>query len=241
MRPRRIREDRMADKMFSETFVPVGGKRGYPVLVSIAAHTLIIAAAIMVPVMASDVVMPPRYAMISFRGAPPLPPPMPPPSGSPRRSPPDAPPSVPVVAPEGITKEAPVPAAAAGDDPDLKTGIGGIVDGGVTVGLIAAPLPPAVEAAPLRPGGAILPPAKVKDAAPAYPAIARAARVQGVVVVEATIGVNGRVRDARILRSIPLLDAAALDAVRQWEYTPTRLNGIPVAIVMTVTVNFRLQ
>ena len=47
--------------------------------------------------------------------------------------------------------------------------------------------------------------------------------------------------DARILRSIPLLDQAALDAVRQWEYSPTLLNGVPVPVIMTVTVNFTLQ
>ena len=67
------------------------------------------------------------------------------------------------------------------------------------------------------------------------------ARVQGIVIVEAIIGPEGKVQDARVLRSIPLLDAAALDAVRQWEYTPTRLNGSPIAIVMTVTVDFRLR
>lgn len=230
----------MADKMFADTFVPVGGQPAYPVLVSIGAHTLIIAAAIMVPVMASDVVMPPRYAMITFRAAPPLPPPLPPPGNTPRTVAPAGQPSIPVVAPNGIAKEEPVQATpAVGDFADVNAGI---VDGGVTSGLIAAPPPvPAVEQAPVRSGVDIRPPAKVRDAAPAYPAIARAARVQGVVIVEATIGVNGKVQDARILRSIPLLDAAALDAVRQWEYTPTRLNGTPVAVLMTVTVNFRLQ
>jgi len=74
-----------------------------------------------------------------------------------------------------------------------------------------------------------------------YPPIAQAARVQGFVIIEATIDVNGRVQDAKILRSIPLLDASALDAVRQWQYTPTLLNGMPVPIIITVTVNFKLN
>ena len=82
---------------------------------------------------------------------------------------------------------------------------------------------------------------KVKDVVPVYPPLARAGRVEGVVIIEATIDPSGRVQDAKILQSIPLLDAAALDAVRQWEYTPTLLNGSPVAVVMTVTVHFRLQ
>ena len=74
-----------------------------------------------------------------------------------------------------------------------------------------------------------------------YPAIAQAARVQGIVIIEATISPAGRVLDASVLRSIPLLDAAALAAVKQWEYTPTLLNGVPVSVVMTVTVNFQLR
>ena len=76
---------------------------------------------------------------------------------------------------------------------------------------------------------------------PLYPAIAQSARVQGIVIIEATIGADGRVTNATVLRSIPLLDTAALTAVRQWEFTPTLLNGIPVPVIMTVTVNFTLQ
>jgi protein TonB len=76
---------------------------------------------------------------------------------------------------------------------------------------------------------------------PVYPAIAQSARVQGVVILEATIGTDGRVTDVKVLRSIPLLDQAAIDAVKQWQYTPTTLNGQPVPVIMTVTVNFALQ
>ena len=65
--------------------------------------------------------------------------------------------------------------------------------------------------------------------------------VQGVVIIEATIGPDGRVKDAKVLRSIPLLDQAALDAVKQWQFTPTLLNNVPVPVIMTVTVNFTLQ
>ena len=92
--------------------------------------------------------------------------------------------------------------------------------------------------APVRIGGQIRTPTKVKDVHPLYPAIAQSARVAGLVTIEATIGPDGRVSDAKIVRSIPLLDQAALDAVRQWEYTPTLLNGVPVPVVLTVSVNF---
>jgi TonB family protein len=91
---------------------------------------------------------------------------------------------------------------------------------------------------PLRIGGQIKPPVKIKDVKPVYPAIAQSARVAGAVTIEATIGPDGKVIDAKVVRSIPLLDQAALDAVRQWEYTPTLLNGVPVPVLVTVTINF---
>lgn len=95
--------------------------------------------------------------------------------------------------------------------------------------------------APVRVGGSIKTPTKVRDVPPIYPPDAQMARIQGVVILEATIAADGRVFDAKVLRSIPLLDQAALDAVRQWEFTPTYLEGVPVPVIMTVTVNFTLQ
>jgi TonB family protein len=95
--------------------------------------------------------------------------------------------------------------------------------------------------APVRVGGNIKPPTKIKDVRPVYPEEAMAAKVTGVVIIEATIDPSGHVSDTRVLKSIPLLDQAAVDAVRQWEFTPTNLNGVPVPVVMTVTVNFSLQ
>ena len=93
---------------------------------------------------------------------------------------------------------------------------------------------------PVRVGGQVKAPTQISKVQPVYPLIAQSARVSGVVILEAVIGVDGRVTDARVLRSIPLLDQAALDAVRQWVYTPTLMNGVPVPIIMTVTVTFTL-
>jgi TonB family protein len=93
----------------------------------------------------------------------------------------------------------------------------------------------------LRVGGDVRPPRKVKDVPPEYPASARNAKVQGVVILEATVGADGSVEDVRPLRSIPLLDQAAIDAVKQWQYEPTLLNGQPISVIMTVTVNFSLR
>jgi TonB family protein len=95
--------------------------------------------------------------------------------------------------------------------------------------------------APVRIGGQIKPPTKVKDVKPVYPAIAQSARVAGAVTIEATIGEDGKVIEAKVVRSIPLLDQAALDAVRQWEYMPSLLNGVPVPVLVTVTINFTRQ
>ena len=102
-------------------------------------------------------------------------------------------------------------------------------------------VPAAPGTAPVRVGGAIVPPSRIKNVNPVYPPAAQSDRVQGVVIIEATIGTDGHVTDATVIRSIPMLDAAALDAVRQWQYTPTMMNGVPISVIMTVTVSFTLQ
>jgi protein TonB len=84
-------------------------------------------------------------------------------------------------------------------------------------------------------------PRKIVDVRPTYPEIARLAHVEGTVVLEAIVNPAGRVDHLRVVASVPLLDAAALDAVRQWRYTPSVLNGQPVAVLMTVTVRFTLS
>ena len=92
----------------------------------------------------------------------------------------------------------------------------------------------------LRVGGGVQPPAIISNVAPVYPEVAKVARVEGVVLIEAVIATDGSVREARMVRSIPLLDQAALDAVRQWRYQPVLLNGVPVEVSMTIAVNFVL-
>jgi protein TonB len=106
--------------------------------------------------------------------------------------------------------------------------------------LAALPPWPAAEGA-VRVGSGISAPRQIKKVNPVYPSAAQRERVQGVVILEAIIGTDGKVTDARVLRSVPLLDQAALDAVKQWEYTPTLLDGKPVPLVMTVTTNFTMD
>jgi protein TonB len=82
---------------------------------------------------------------------------------------------------------------------------------------------------------------KTRHVPPVYPATAQTARIQGLVVLEALIGPDGKVSDAKIVQSIPLLDQAAVDAVKQWEFTPTMVDGAAVPVLMTVSVNFALK
>jgi TonB family protein len=100
--------------------------------------------------------------------------------------------------------------------------------------------PPGAIADPVRVGGAVGVPMKTRDVKPVYPPLARQAGVNGVVVIEVLIDSAGNVAEAHILRSIPLLDQAALDAVRQWRFMPTMVDGQPRPLLMTTTVNFTL-
>ena len=91
----------------------------------------------------------------------------------------------------------------------------------------------------VRVGGAIRAPRKIKDATPVYPAIAKSNRIGGTVQVELTVGPDGKVVGTRVLKSVPVLDQAALDAVKQWEYAPTRVKGVAVPVIMNVAINFK--
>jgi protein TonB len=147
----------------------------------------------------------------------------------------------PVEAPAGIQADAgapppsgPLGSAIGSPDGGAEAGNG---DGGASSG--AAKLAE-VPQGPMRLVDGIEPPKKVKDVKAVYPPVALARLLRGTVVIEATISAAGRVVDAVVLRSIPELDQAALDAVRQWEYDPARLKGVPVAVIMTVTVTFAI-
>ena len=91
----------------------------------------------------------------------------------------------------------------------------------------------------VRVGGAVRNPVKIKNVAPEYPAVAKSARVGGTVQVELTVDPEGKVADARVVKSVPLLDQAALDAVKQWEYTPTRIKGVAAPVILNVAIDFR--
>jgi protein TonB len=116
-----------------------------------------------------------------------------------------------------------------GGDGDGEAGPGGGGDGTGPPG------------APIRVGGDIDPPQKLVHVAPTYPELARRARIRDTVVLECTIDVTGQIVDVRVLRGHPLLTPTAVEAVRRWRYTPTRLNSQPVSVLMTVSVRFDLS
>jgi protein TonB len=101
--------------------------------------------------------------------------------------------------------------------------------------------PPAPVPGPQRLHQGIQAPRKTVDVAPRYPTLARESRVEGTVILDVIIDERGAVTSTRVLKSVALLDQAAIDAVQQWKFTPARLNGEAIPIVMTVTVTFRLQ
>jgi protein TonB len=230
-----------------ESSIKVGSQKWYTVPLSIVAHVGLFAAVIIIPLMATDV-LPTPPSMMAFVAAAPPPPPPPPPPPAPAVQQPKVVPQVanpnaaPIEAPKEIKPEVSVPSVGEGVPGGVEGGVPGGVVGGVVGGLPEAPPPPPPPpTAPVRVGGNIKQPTKTKDVKPIYPPIAQSARVQGVVIIEATIGPDGRVKEAKVLRSIPLLDQAALDAVKQWQFTPTLLNGVPVPVIITVSVNFTLQ
>ncbi|MFN7921034.1 MAG: energy transducer TonB [Bryobacteraceae bacterium] len=106
---------------------------------------------------------------------------------------------------------------------------------------VPAVVPPKAPAGPVTVGGDVRPPRLLREVKPVYPPLARQARIQGTVVIEAIISRDGAVRAARIASGHSLLVQAAIDAVRQWLYAPTMLNGQPVEVILMAEVNFKLS
>ena len=220
---------------------------------SVVLHSLLIAGVAVIPLLYYDAI-PEHEALRAFfvtplEIQPPPPPPPPPPAGA-RRAVSTAPRAAevqssgftaPIEVPTEIRPEEGLDLGVPGGVPGgVEGGVPGGVVGGVVGGLPQSAAPPPPKLAPVRVGGHLKAPVKLQSVAPEYPKIAEAARVQGVVILECVVSPRGTVTDVRVLRGVPLLDQAAVDAVRQWVYTPTLLNGIPVPVIMTVTVIFDL-
>jgi len=112
------------------------------------------------------------------------------------------------------------------------------LEGGVIVGVSEAP--PAPPAEVVRIGGSMKTPRLKRRVEPDYPDIAQKAAIEGMVILEATVGEDGRVDAVKVLRTQSLLEQAAVDAVKQWQYEPLIWNGRPTPFVLTVTLSFNL-
>jgi protein TonB len=125
----------------------------------------------------------------------------------------------------------------------VEGGIPGGVLGGILGGMVseAPPPPPPPPAKPRRVGGDLQAPALIHRFEPEYPGVAVSGKISGTVILEATVNERGEVTDVSVLRSIVVLDGAAVKAVRQWRYQPLILNGQPSPFILVVTLTFTLR
>ena len=242
--------------MFTDAFfVPDRNVRAKAVALPLAAliHGIVVLFAVTLPLLRTGDL--PRVDVFAALLAPPAPaPPLPPPrgrtSGSAARArvkPVLAAPAVasgrlvvPIEIPDKIVEEG---LPGFGVDEGVEGGVGWGIEGAPRNSILGEALYRiiGVEKAPVRPVGEMRPPRLVRRVPPVYPEIARQARVEGVVFLECVTDIQGRVAEVRMLRSIPLLDQAAIDAVRQWVYEPLVINGRPRGVVFNVTVHFKLK
>jgi protein TonB len=252
--------------MFETIVNPSSGvprQRWTTTALSAVGHAAVMIVLVLSTLYATDALPEPRETMAFFVAAPvPPPPPPAPPVAEP--APPRAKPAVtraataprpapvvakapvaaPVEAPASITPETGLEGgefAPAAIEPGFENGVPGGVAGGILGGFVTAPPPPPpARVAPVRIGGEISTPKLIRRVDPEYPPIAVSAQIEGMVILEATVDTGGAVKDARVLRSHGVLDAAAIEAVQQWRYEPLLLNGKPTPFVLTVTVSFSL-
>jgi protein TonB len=224
-------------------------------ITAVLAHLVGMMAFVAVPVSRAIIVQPETSTIQAFVATPDVFPP--PPTALPT---PAAPPprstshsaieqsAAPSESPIEIQPEPAGPSTTEGDAAEaggIEGGVAGGVIGGVAIGgtaVPAAPTParPSVRAVPLRTSGAIKPPDLLHRVEPVYSALAAVAHISGVVVVEATVDVDGAIESVTVLQSAsPFLDKAATDALKQWRYAPLVVADLPARFVVTVTFNFR--
>jgi protein TonB len=214
--------------------------------VSIAVHLAALAFVFIVPLAAPVVLSVPSSPLPPFIKAAAIPPPPAPPPPRASRVPSTVSSTVaPTLAPTTILPEVAQPIAPSAITDPLAV-VGAPIDTGgfgiATKPIDMPPPPPAPHpGGPVRAGELLVAPRKIVDVRPVYPEIARRARVEGTVILEAVLDRRGRVNQVRVTKSSPLLDQAAIDAVRQWQYSPSTLHGQPVDVLMTITITFSLQ
>jgi len=244
--------------MFEDSLIESGGKlktkRGWTSLISFAIQVAIVGVMVLIPLIFTEAL--PKTQLMTFLVAPPPPPPPPPPAAAPvkvvkqiqtdivngqLRTPTKIPKKVEIIKED----EAPPPVMA-------TTGVVGGVPGGVpggsmggVLGSIAsagsvAALPKVATPQRVRVSSGVQSGLLVRKVQPTYPPLARQARIQGTVVLQAQISKTGDIENLQLVSGHPMLAPAAIEAVKQWKYKPYLLNGEPVEVETTVQVNFSL-
>ena len=251
--------------MFEQTFVESGNqtRKGASVFISFIVQVALITVAVLIPLIFTDSL--PKTQLTSFLVAPPPPPPPPPPPAAapvkvvkviPRQfdanklmAPKVIPKDIANIKEEELPPMAGTPGVVGGVPGGVPGGVGGGVLGGIIGGIpTAAPPPPPVKEVPkvatpksIRVGGNVQAAKLIRQPKPTYPPLAKQARIQGTVRFNAVIGKDGTIQNLTLVSGHPLLIPSAQDAVRQWVYQPTTLNGEPVEVVTTIDVNFTLS
>ncbi len=245
--------------MFEQTFVQGKTRSAWTVTLSLIGELLGVLVLVLIPLIYTDTL--PRATLASMLTAPPPPPPPPPPPAAVQPKPVKIAPrqfdAGRLMAPKTIPKqvamikeeELPPPSSAVVGG--VPGGVPGGTAGGVIGGIVgavpsAAPPPPPPKAAPkppqrIRVGGNVQAANLIRKVVPTYPALAKQARIQGTVKFNAVIGKDGTIQNLQLVSGHPLLVQAAQQAVSQWLYKPTLLNGDPVEVVTTIDVNFSLS
>ena len=234
---------------------PFRDKHASATVLSIAAHVAIIGSVAWIVLFSVPDTLPQVPSMIAFVApapvpSPPPPPPPPAPTGAKAAQPSKPVPTtgptftVPTEIPVGIQPENGIDLGGEGG---VVGGVEGRIPGGVLGGLLGAmvneapPPPPPPPAKPKRVGGEIQAPALIHRVEPDYPGVAVSGKISGTVILEATVNEAGAVTDVTVLRSILLLDKAAIKAVKHWRYQPLVLYGNPEPFILVVTVTFTLR
>lgn len=239
--------------MFEDSLIESGGrlktKRGRTTLVSFILEAIVVVILILIPLMFTEAL--PKGQLMTFLVAPPPPPPPPPPPAvvhvtkvvetdivnNQLRTPTKIPKKIEIIKED----EAPPPSTTGviGGVPGGPGSPSGVIGGIINSTPIAVPK---IAVSRVRVSSGVTQGLKVHDVQPQYPQMAKIARVQGPVVLAAIIGKDGAIQNLRVISTAsPLLNQAALEAVKQWKYRPYILNGEPVEVDTTITVNFTLS
>jgi periplasmic protein TonB len=242
--------------MFEDSLLESGGrlttKRGRWTMFSFVLEAIAIGVMVLIPLLFTEAL--PKTQLMTFLVAPPPPPPPPPPPAAAPvkivkqvqtnmvdnqlRTPTKIPEKVQMIKED----EAP-PQMAAGVVGGVPGGIPGGQMGGVIGGIISSTpvaVPKAVVPTRQRVSGGVIQGLLIRKIPPNYPPLARQARIQGTVILQAEISKDGAIQNLRLISGHPMLAPAAIEAVKQWKYKPYILNGEPVEVETQVTVNFTL-